>query len=129
MGWQALCEYAFLDIKCIHKFHRLHSQQLADDHKLLVELACGTTLTAAYSKELFSRVLSDTTSTVNADDEPSPRVDEIEPMKRKTVVFIVCGGVKISVDDMLEYRQLETAVEADREWEVALNGEKIRIPK
>lgn len=79
---------------------------------MLVELACSTTLTAAYAPALFSRLV--------------PGAPE------KTVVFVVCGGFKVSLDDMVEYRQL---VEADLEsggvdyWEVLCDGERWRVDK
>ncbi|KAJ7109150.1 tryptophan synthase beta subunit-like PLP-dependent enzyme [Mycena epipterygia] len=57
----------------------------ADDHKILVELACSTTLVPAYKRELFDRLVPPTGA-----DRPS--------------LFIVCGGFKVSLDDMVEYR-------------------------
>ncbi|KAG6861718.1 hypothetical protein C0995_012722 [Termitomyces sp. Mi166 len=63
--------------------------KFADDHKLLVELACSTTLTPAYKPAFF---------------------DKLAPPKasgdKRTVVFIVCGGFKISLHDAAEYRCL-----------------------
>lgn len=83
---------------------------------MLVELACSTTLTAAYKPTLFSKLVP-----------PAP-----SGAPRKTVVFIVCGGFKISLDVMAEYQQL---VDADLEsggvdyWEVLCDGECWHVEK
>ena len=87
---------------------------LSDDHKLLVELACSTTLTAGYKRTLFEKV---TPGIVNAN-----------------VVFIVCGGFKVSIDDIVQYRSVvnedmrrnsgETCWEA-----VCGDGNIVEIPK
>ncbi|KAG6869025.1 hypothetical protein C0993_005684 [Termitomyces sp. T159_Od127] len=61
----------------------------ADDHKLLVELACATALTPAYKPAFFDRLVP-----------PKASGDT------RTVVFIVCGGFKISLDDAAEYKRL-----------------------
>ncbi|KAJ7172729.1 tryptophan synthase beta subunit-like PLP-dependent enzyme [Mycena filopes] len=80
----------------------------ADDHKLLVELACSTTLVAAYKKELFNRLVPPT-----GEDRPS--------------LFIVCGGFKVSVDDMVAYRALLDA--GGDSFEVYCDGETVSIKK
>ncbi|EGO03866.1 hypothetical protein SERLA73DRAFT_175550 [Serpula lacrymans var. lacrymans S7.3] len=101
------------------------ARTFAEDHKFLVELACSTTLTAAYNCDLFSHLVTDAPTTVSGASS-----SELNKAKReKTVVFIVCGGIKVSLDEMTEYRTLEAAIEADREWEVACNGERIRVKK
>ncbi|KAI0818835.1 tryptophan synthase beta subunit-like PLP-dependent enzyme [Irpex lacteus] len=88
------------------------SLQFADDHKLLIELATATTLSSAYSPQLF---------------------DKLVPAKqdtRRTVVFIVCGGFKIFNQDLAEYRNILDANEKGKEeWEVWHNGEAWSIPK
>ncbi|KAG6878102.1 hypothetical protein C0992_008590 [Termitomyces sp. T32_za158] len=73
-----------------HSIYTWHSNSCStDDHKLLVELACATTLTPAYSPALFDRLVP-----------PKPNG------ATRTVVFIVCGGFKISLDDAAEYKRL-----------------------
>ena len=79
----------------------------ADDHKILVELACSTTLAPAYSPELFARLVP-----------PSPSG------ARKNVVFVVCGGFKISLAELEDYR---TIVEKKKYWEVLCNGEQWNV--
>lgn len=89
---------------------------LADDHKFLVELACSTTLTPAYKSELFKHLV--------------PKA--VGPEEKKAVVFIICGGSKISLYDMEEYRKV---VDRDMEgrgeaWSVlGSGGESIVITK
>ncbi|KAH0584238.1 L-serine dehydratase [Termitomyces sp. J132] len=76
-----------------------------DDHKLLVELACSTTLTPAYKPAFFDRLVP-----VKASGE------------KRTVVFIVCGGFKISLDDAAEYRRLADEDKArGGTWSVLIN--------
>ena len=81
---------------------------------MLVELACSTTLSPAYKQSLFDRLVP-TTST---------------PEKR-TVIFIVCGGFKISLDEMEEYREIVRAdlKNGEHGWEVVCNGEKMYVAK
>ncbi|KAJ7632391.1 tryptophan synthase beta subunit-like PLP-dependent enzyme, partial [Roridomyces roridus] len=79
----------------------------ADDHKLLVELACSTTLVPAYKKELL---------------------DLLVPGENLTSLFIVCGGFKVSLSDMFEYR---TIVDGCRDTleKVYCDGQTIEITK
>ena len=46
--------------------------------------------------------------------------------KMKTVVFIVCGGYKVSMDEMVQYDSLVKASlqRPEQEWEVKCNGER-----
>ncbi|RPD65899.1 tryptophan synthase beta subunit-like PLP-dependent enzyme [Lentinus tigrinus ALCF2SS1-7] len=82
-----------------------------DDHKTLVELACAATLVPAYNPSLFRELVPQT-------DKPA------------TVVFIVCGGFKVSLKDLKEYERIvEADIAAGGEWDVALNGQSIKIPK
>jgi L-serine/L-threonine ammonia-lyase len=79
---------------------------------MLTELACAATLTPAYEPGLME-CLSE------ANDKP------------KTVVFIVCGGFKISLKEMEEYRTIvQRELEAGKnDWECACNGKRWSIPK
>lgn len=55
--------------------------------------------------------------------EPEPKP------ARKTVVLIVCGGVKISLDEMKEYDAIAKKIRSEGlEYEVQCNGENWRIP-
>ncbi|KAF7295118.1 PALP domain-containing protein [Mycena indigotica] len=80
----------------------------ADDHQLLVELACSTTLVPAYKKELL--------------DEIFPGTDE------RPFVFVVCGGFKISVQDLTSYRAQAEAYEKEF-LEVYCDGKVISVRK
>ena len=87
------------------------SPAIAEDHKTLVELACAVTLAPAYKPTLFRKVVP------QKDDAP-------------TVVFIVCGGFKISLEEMETYKQIvagELAGSAD--WDVACNGEHLTVSR
>lgn len=89
-----------------------------DEHKFLIELACSTTLSAAYSPELFWRIL-DPKSELSAEEK-----------RCKTVVFVVCGGVKVTYDELSEYaRILDRAAEAESEWKIVCNGTEFCIQK
>ncbi|TBU32291.1 tryptophan synthase beta subunit-like PLP-dependent enzyme [Dichomitus squalens] len=73
----------------------------AEDHKMLVELACAAALSPAYNPPLFRKLVPGTG-------------------KRTTVVFVVCGGSKISLADMEEYKGIiASEVAASKEWTVA----------
>ncbi|KAF8507316.1 tryptophan synthase beta subunit-like PLP-dependent enzyme [Hysterangium stoloniferum] len=82
----------------------------AADHKFLVELACSTTLVPAYQRPMFDDILP-------------PRSDG----KRRKVVFIVCGGGKISLEDMVKYRNI-VGSETGR-WKVWVEGKAIEFEK
>ncbi|EGO03864.1 hypothetical protein SERLA73DRAFT_69687 [Serpula lacrymans var. lacrymans S7.3] len=103
------------------------AKTFAEDHKFLVELACSTPLTAAYNRDLFSRLVPGTPTSLSEASSPDQKRENTN--EKKTIVFIVCGGVKISLDEMKEYRKLEAAVEKNREWEVVCDGEKMHVSK
>lgn len=99
-----------------------HSSSLSlagvDEHKFLLELACSTTMSPAYSREMFWRIL-DPTSELSAEEKQS-----------KNVIFVVCGGVKVTFDELSEYAQiLDRAAEVESEWNVVCNGKEICIQK
>lgn len=53
---------------------------------------------------------------------PSPSGD------RNTVVFVVCGGFKVSLEEFEEYRTIvENYSRARTHWEVLCNGEEWRV--
>ncbi|KAF6764897.1 tryptophan synthase beta subunit-like PLP-dependent enzyme [Ephemerocybe angulata] len=78
-------------VKCITVPDGISMETLAlfaNDQKMLVELACSTTLVPAYHAALFNKILG-------------PSND-----KGRTVVFVVCGGFKISLSEAGEYQNL-----------------------
>ena len=83
----------------------------ADEQKILVELACATSLTSAFNPILFNKLVP-------------PKADG----SKRTVVYIVCGGFKISLSELAEFK---TIVEADKasDWKVKCNGEDWNVPK
>jgi len=96
--------------------------KFADDHKLLVELACSTALTPAYFPSLFSNIF--------------------RTSQPKNVVFIVCGGFGVSLNDLEFYKQTVKGPQAedideDARWGTVSEGrwiaycdsEKWYIPK
>ncbi|THH10834.1 hypothetical protein EW145_g1054 [Phellinidium pouzarii] len=90
----------------------------AEDHKIIVELACATTLTPAYHPSFFNHLL-----------ESQGRRIDMSVNRRKTVVFIVCGGVKISLEELMEYKVVvNDALKESQEWEIFCDGERWHIP-
>ena len=82
----------------------------ADDHKFLVELACSATLVPAYKRELVTRLVSPTGA------------------EKKTIVFIVCGGFKISQQDLVEYSEIvRKDLGAGGKWDAMVDGEKLQL--
>ena len=77
---------------------------MADDHKMLVELACSTTLVPAYNASLFNKLV------------PHSRCRDTKPI----VVFVVCGGFKISVGDLHNFRNCleDSMVKGSNSWTV-----------
>jgi len=64
----------------------------AEEQKMFVELACSTTLVPAYNLNLFHTIL--------------PNKPAVDDEVRGSVVFIVCGGAKISVKELEEYERI-----------------------
>lgn len=85
---------------------------------MLAELACSTTLTVAYNPHFFSFI------------RQMVWPSNLEPIEGKTIVLVVCGGVKISLDELKDYGEIVDRIsqEAGREWVVHCNGEKRSIP-
>ena len=52
---------------------------------MVVELACATALAPAYDSELFRKIAG---------------------KQQGVVVFVVCGGFKVSLEELIEYREL-----------------------
>ncbi|KAI9566515.1 tryptophan synthase beta subunit-like PLP-dependent enzyme, partial [Boletus coccyginus] len=108
-------------VKCVcipDELAMFAARGFADEHKFLLELACSTTMSPAYSHELFWRIL-DPMSELSAEEK-----------QRKNVVFIVCGGVKVTSDELSEYAQiLDRTAEVEKEWKVICNGTEICVQK
>lgn len=83
---------------------------LPEDHKFLVELACSTTLIPAYKRRIFDQILP-------------PRNDG----KRRTVVFVVCGGNKTSLKEMSNYPNIID--QQSGPWKVWVEGKEIDVEK
>ncbi|KAG6909173.1 hypothetical protein DXG01_001800 [Tephrocybe rancida] len=85
----------------------------ADDHKVLIELAGSTTLTPACNKSLFDKLVPNKTT------------------EKRTVVFVLCGGFKISLDEALEFRKMaEEDVAKGGSWGVLLDdGTTLSVEK
>lgn len=94
-------------------FSRMNlTRSFAEDHKMLVELACSATLAPAYKPSLFNHLV------------PSPLGQE------KNVVFVVCGGFKIDLEEMAEYREIvREDKQKGEDWGVVCNGEKRLVEK
>jgi L-serine/L-threonine ammonia-lyase len=61
-----------------------------DKHKIVVDLACRAALGPVYDSTLFANIFQRT----SAPQESQPR----------TIVFVICGGLKVNLADMLEYQ-------------------------
>lgn len=85
--------------------------RFADEHKILVELACAATLAPAFKAPLFNDLVQP-----HAGQAPEDR----------TVVFIVCGGFKISLAELEVYRK-DTAAEvaAGGVWDILSDQGKV----
>ncbi|KAH8983570.1 tryptophan synthase beta subunit-like PLP-dependent enzyme [Lactarius hatsudake] len=82
----------------------------ADDHKFLVELACSATLVPAYKRELVTRLVPPT------------------GVEKMALVFIVCGGFKISQQDLLEYSEIvRKDLGEGGKWDAMIDGEKLQL--
>ncbi|KAG5645816.1 hypothetical protein DXG03_005157 [Asterophora parasitica] len=107
-------------VQCVSVPDELSMQALitfADDHKLFVELACSTTLTPAYKPAFFDKLV--------------PRKSRKSDDKKRTVVFIVCGGFKVSLGEVAEYERLvkEDLVKGDA-WSVLMgDGTTFQVDK
>ncbi|OJA21230.1 hypothetical protein AZE42_07994 [Rhizopogon vesiculosus] len=91
---------------------------LLDDHKMLTELACSTTLTPGYNHEFLLHILGPKFSALS-----------VEERKKKRFVFVVCGGIKISFDDIKEFEEIVAAAQAEGYWSVQIDGKDIQVPK
>ncbi|KAI0033234.1 tryptophan synthase beta subunit-like PLP-dependent enzyme [Vararia minispora EC-137] len=78
-------------------------KSFADDHKMLVELACATALAPAYAPGLMQTLV--------------PPV----PNRSRVIVIIVCGGFKISADDLAVYAEV-VGQDMSTAWTVRLGG-------
>ena len=66
------------------------SVRFADEHRMLVEVACGATLAPAYNGDLRKYLGSGMSD---------------EEWKNFNVVMVVCGGSHVSVDVLQQYRE------------------------
>lgn len=104
---------------CIPDEMAMHTARLfGNDHKILTELACSTTLTPGYNREFLSLILGPTFSTLSPEER-----------KEKCLVFVVCGGVKISFEEMREFEEIVAAAQMQSYWRVQIGGEETQVPK
>jgi L-serine/L-threonine ammonia-lyase len=82
---------------------------------MLTELACSTTLTPGYNREFLSHILGPKFSALSPEER-----------KRKCIVFVVCGGVKISFE---EFKEIVAVAQAESYWRVQIDGEDIQVVK
>ncbi|OAX38039.1 tryptophan synthase beta subunit-like PLP-dependent enzyme [Rhizopogon vinicolor AM-OR11-026] len=104
---------------CIPDEMAMYTARLfADDHKMLTELACSTTLTPGYNHEFLLHILGPKFSALSAEER-----------KKKRFVFVVCGGIKISFEDIREFDEIVAAAQAEGCWSVQIDGKDIQVPK
>lgn len=84
---------------------------LVDEHKTLIELAGGATLAPAYSPLLFKKLFGEC---------------DKQTTRPRTIVFIVCGGFKVTLKDMAEYRAHWEACQGQY-FDSWIDGEQINI--
>lgn len=103
MAMETAVAFAGQCIPCVIQYRQSYNQNIStDEHKLMVELACAATLVPAYSRTLFEKLVP-----------PHPSG------KPRTVVFIVCGGFKVSVAELAEYTRIVAAEkEKADQWDV-----------
>lgn len=91
-----------------------------DDHKMLVELACATTLAPLYAPTLASHLFPPTPTSLASQEENED----------KAIVFIFCGGFKISNDEMAEYsRIVADDVVKGGSWKVCVDERTFEVRK
>ncbi|KIK42267.1 hypothetical protein CY34DRAFT_805099 [Suillus luteus UH-Slu-Lm8-n1] len=104
---------------CIPDEMAMHTARLfGDDHKILTELACATTLSPGYNREFLERILGPMFSALSPEER-----------KEKCLVFVACGGVKISFEEMREFEEIVTAAQMRNYWRVQISGEEAQVPK
>lgn len=74
---------------------------------MLIELASATTLVPAHYPDIFQKVVS-------------------ESKLGNKVIFIVCGGLKVSTEEIAQYRHM---LERGGSWDVVCDGERWSVPK
>jgi L-serine/L-threonine ammonia-lyase len=81
--------------------------RFADSHKHLVELSCAVSLSLAYKPSLLRRILPDA----------------------KTIVFVVCGGFKVSLEDIAVYQNVLVQESAKPSWTIHCDGRPLEVSK
>ncbi|KAI0049992.1 tryptophan synthase beta subunit-like PLP-dependent enzyme [Auriscalpium vulgare] len=90
------------------------ARAFADHHKLLVELACATALAPAYKQSLIPHILRSRES-----------VGE-----KRVLVFVVCGGFKVSLEELALYERLAAQdLAAGGKWDILIDGECQTVEK
>lgn len=82
-----------------------------------MELACSATLSPAYNPMFFSALIEARKGDHRSERHPN-----------SSIVFIVCGGVKISLEEIQEYKKIiEVSKYQSEHEECRVNGEVIQI--
>ncbi|KAG6334008.1 hypothetical protein ID866_5091 [Astraeus odoratus] len=104
---------------CITDDLAMQSAQLfTNDHKMLIELACATTISPAYNYDFFWRLL-DPASVLSSKDK-----------KTKTVIFVVCGGINVTYDEIAGYTEtIREAGDNKQNWPIICNGTEFHVCK
>lgn len=77
--------------------------QFAQDHRILVEPACGAALAVAYSERLRNQYLLGNSNDTN--DESTGDQNPQRPRPRGPIVIEVCGGSGVSIDLLTQWKQ------------------------
>lgn len=104
----------FAGMCCCKNWISFDNDILSDHHKFLVELACSTTLVPAYNPEFLRRLVD----LKKNDGKPT------------TLVFVVCGGFKIDLATLSEYRKAIEGRSDEKTWTVYCDdGEEFTFAK
>lgn len=82
-------------------------------YQSLAELATATALSPAYNPAFYSALLE----ARKGDKAQNPN----------TLVFIICGGIGISLDEMKTYDQIVSNYLKSSKWNLTVNGEQLEI--
>lgn len=78
--------------------------RLADDARMLVEVACGATVATAYNGDL-RRIVGGGSKGEEEEDGTEDEALSDEEWSRKNVVLVVCGGSLVSLEILRAYQE------------------------
>lgn len=82
---------------------RQAGRQFADEEKILPELACAAALTPAYMPEVLAIHMEGWTK---SEWQPGQKWNVRPDPKLRNIVFVACGGAKVSVDEASAWPRL-----------------------